>query len=51
MTATTPELNHEQRHQMNLVWWHSDGYQFVLIGRNPTSQLKQNALTLQAALS
>lgn len=44
-------LNHEQRHQMNLVWWHSDGYQFVLIGRNPTSQLKQNALTLQAALS
>jgi len=46
-----PALNHEQRHQMNLVWWHSDGYQFVLIGRNPTSQLKQNALTLQAALS
>ncbi|WP_433689671.1 anti-sigma factor family protein [Kosakonia cowanii] len=45
------ELNHEQRHQMNLVWWHSGGYQFVLIGRNPTSQLKQNALTLQAALS
>jgi hypothetical protein len=36
---------------MNLVWWHSGGYQFVLIGRNPTSQLKQNALTLQAALS
>ncbi|SFU15651.1 hypothetical protein SAMN05192562_10742 [Kosakonia arachidis] len=45
------ELNHEQRHKMNLVWWHSRGYQFVLIGRNPVSQLQQNALTLQAALS
>ena len=47
----SPELNHEQRHKMNLVWWHSGRYQFVLIGRNPVSQLKQNALTLQAALS
>ncbi|MEH5013777.1 anti-sigma factor family protein [Phytobacter diazotrophicus] len=47
----SPELNHEQRHKMNLVWWHSGRYQFVLIGRNPASQLKQNALTLQAALS
>lgn len=45
------ELNQEQRHTMNLIWWHSRGYQFVLIGRNPASQLKQNALTLQAALS
>ncbi|MEQ0466274.1 hypothetical protein ABLV87_22715 [Klebsiella sp. JB_Kp018] len=45
------ELNHEQRHKMNLVWWYSGRYQFVLIGRNPASQLEQNALTLQAALS
>lgn len=45
------ELNYEQRHRMNLVWWHSRGYQFVLIGRNPAAQLQQNALTLQAALS
>lgn len=45
------ELNHEQRHKINLVWWHSGRYQFVLIGRNPASQLEQNALTLQAALS
>lgn len=44
-------LNHEQRHKINLVWWHSGRYQFVLIGRNPASQLEQNALTLQAALS
>lgn len=45
------ELNNEQRHTMNLVWWHSKKYQFVLIGRNPASQLKQSALTLQAALA
>ncbi|MGG7447545.1 anti-sigma factor family protein [Kosakonia oryzendophytica] len=45
------ELRHEQRHAMNLVWWHSRGYQFVLIGRNPAAQLQQNALTLQAALA
>ncbi|MEO3741532.1 hypothetical protein [Kosakonia sp. WA-90] len=45
------ELRHEQRHAMNLVWWHSRGYQFVLIGRNPADQLQQNALTLQAALA
>ena len=38
-------------HKMNLVWWYAGGYQVVLIGRNPASQLKQNALTLQAALS
>lgn len=45
------ELNHEQRHSMNLIWWHSGRYQFVLIGRNPASQLRQNALTLQAVLA
>lgn len=45
------ELNHEQRHSMNLVWWRSGRHQFVLIGRNPVSQLRQNALTLQAELT
>lgn len=47
----SPALNDEQRHSMNLVWWHSGRYQFVLIGRNPASQLRQNALTLQAELA
>lgn len=45
------QLNLEQRHDMHLVWWHHRGYQFVLIGRNPVSQLKQNAQILQTALA
>lgn len=45
------ELNNEQRHTMNIVWWHAKGYQFVLLGRNPDSQLRQHAATLQTALT
>lgn len=45
------ELKSEQRHTMNLIWWHSKGYQFVLIGRTPTAQLRQHAATLQTVLA
>jgi len=41
----------EQRHGMQLAWWMRDGYQFVLIGRNPPAQLAATAETLQSALS
>ncbi|MCK7340103.1 hypothetical protein SJ090_13580 [Enterobacter cloacae] len=49
--ATTAALQQEQRHDMNLAWWHHAGYQFVLIGRNPPSQLQINAEQLQRQLS
>ncbi|MEF3092035.1 anti-sigma factor family protein [Raoultella scottii] len=45
------EISSEQRHGMNLAWWHDRGYQFVLIGRNPGLQLHNSARALQAALS
>lgn len=45
------EISSEQRHGMNLAWWHDRGYQFVLIGRNPGAELQNSARTLQAALS
>lgn len=45
------EISSEQRHGMNLAWWHDRGYQFVLIGRNPGPQLHNSARALQAALS
>jgi anti-sigma factor RsiW len=48
---TTASLRQEQRHSMNLVWWHDAGYQFVLIGRNPPSQLRGNAEQLQRLIS
>ncbi|MGM3192329.1 anti-sigma factor family protein [Dickeya dadantii subsp. dieffenbachiae] len=44
-------INHEQRHGMHLAWWSAGGYQFVLIGRNPVSQLSDSALRLQASLT
>ncbi|MCA7012387.1 hypothetical protein LF934_06970 [Dickeya dadantii] len=44
-------INHEQRHGMHLAWWSAGGYQFVLIGRNPVSQLSDSALRLQTSLT
>ncbi len=43
-------LAQEKRHGMNLVWWHRNGYQYVLLGRNPADQLKRAAQALSAAL-
>lgn len=48
---TTASLRQEQRHTMNLAWWQDAGYQFVLIGRNPSSHLRENAEQLQRAIS
>ncbi|UJD95771.1 hypothetical protein FS593_16440 [Lelliottia amnigena] len=45
------EITRETRHGMNVVWWNSRGYQFVLIGRNPASQLQDSARQLHSALS
>lgn len=44
-------INNEQRHGMHLAWWHTQGYQFVLIGRNPASQLTDSARRLQTSLT
>ncbi|WP_337030708.1 hypothetical protein [Pantoea agglomerans] len=44
-------IAHEKRHGMQLAWWKRDGYQYVLIGRNPPAQLAATAETLQTALS
>ncbi|BBV77539.1 hypothetical protein GR294_00525 [Raoultella sp. Lac2] len=44
-------INAERRHGMNLAWWRANGYQFVLIGRNPDAQLQANASELQRLLS
>lgn len=43
-------VENEQRHSMNIAWWTSRRYQFVLIGRNPTAQLQASARRLQSAL-
>jgi anti-sigma factor RsiW len=48
-TASPPQ--NEQRQGMNLNWWRRRGYQFVLIGRTPVSELHSTALALQSALS
>ena len=45
------EITRETRHGMNVAWWNSRGYQFVLIGRNPASQLQDSARELHSALS
>ena len=47
----TNPIAREQRHGMQLAWWARDGYQYVLIGRNPSAQLAATAETLQTALS
>jgi len=41
----------ERRHGMNLVWWSAQGYLFVLVGRNPLTDLEKNAQTLQARIA
>jgi len=45
------EIQNEQRHSMNIAWWKSRSYQYVLIGRNPTAQLEASARQLQSVLS
>jgi len=45
------DITRETRHGMNVAWWNNRGYQFVLIGRNPASQLHENARQLHSALS
>lgn len=44
------DISNEQRHGMNVAWWRDRDYQFVLIGRNPATQLKASARQLQLAL-
>lgn len=44
----TPVIQNEQRHGMHLAWWHSEGYQFVLIGR---THMADSAIRLQTALA
>lgn len=46
----TSALTEEKRHGMNLVWWRNAGYQFVLIGRNPSAQLMRTATMLSHIL-
>ncbi|WP_313655961.1 hypothetical protein [Pantoea sp.] len=43
-------IAYERRHGMELAWWNRGGFQYVLIGRNPGSQLSAIATTLQTAL-
>jgi anti-sigma factor RsiW len=47
----TNPIAREQRHGMQLAWWKRNGYQYVLIGRNPSAQLAATAETLQTVLS
>ncbi|MDA8479977.1 hypothetical protein NNO04_14855 [Citrobacter sp. Awk 4] len=49
--GNSTEITREKRHSMNIAWWSRKGYQFVLIGRNPESQLQKSARQLYAALS
>ncbi|AWP35355.1 hypothetical protein IB221_19250 [Pantoea sp. PNT01] len=44
-------ITQEQRHGMQLAWWKRGGYQYVLIGRNPSAQLAAIAETLVTTLS
>lgn len=43
----SPTLKHEVRRGLNLVWWRSKGYEYVLIGRNPQQDLQQSGERLQ----
>lgn len=38
----SPTLKHEVRRGLNLVWWRSGGYEYVLIGRNPQQDLQES---------
>lgn len=46
----SPTLKHEVRRGLNLVWWRSKGYEYVLIGRNPQQDLQQSGELLQRQL-
>ena len=46
----TTAIAREQRYNMNLAWWQSHNYQFVLIGRTPAAALHDNARQLQHQL-
>lgn len=48
--ADSPALKHEVRRGLNLVWWRSKGYEYVLIGRNPQQDLQQSGELLQRQL-
>ncbi|WP_213714619.1 anti-sigma factor family protein [Cedecea lapagei] len=48
--ADSPTLKHEVRRGLNLVWWRSKGYEYVLIGRNPQPDLQQSGEQLQRQL-
>ncbi|ELY7393620.1 hypothetical protein SOJ80_003873 [Cronobacter universalis] len=41
----------ENRHGMNLIWWRRHGYQFVFIGRHPSSLLAKTARQLKHMLA
>lgn len=45
------EIQREQRHGMNLAWWHAGGYQYVLIGRSPAAELQRSAEQLRQGLT
>lgn len=47
---TSVGLQREQRHDMHLVCWRHNGYQYVLTGRNPEQQ-SQSAQLLRTSLS
>ncbi|MGS4678625.1 anti-sigma factor family protein [Enterobacter soli] len=49
MGDTTP-VKQEKRHSMNLAWWNHRGHQYVLIGRNPASELQATAQALLRAI-
>lgn len=45
-TGETSPVKQEKRHSMNLAWWNHRGHQYVLIGRNPASELQAMAQAL-----
>jgi anti-sigma factor RsiW len=49
-TSDSTALKHEVRRGLNLVWWRSKGYEYVLTGRNPQQDLQQSGELLQQRL-
>lgn len=47
---TATPVQGEQRHGMNLAWWHAGGYQYVLIGRSPAQDLQHSAGRLRQGM-
>jgi len=50
-SAAAVDAQSEKRHGMNLIWWSAQGYLFVLVGRNPLTDLEKNAQTLQTRIA